>query len=155
MLIKTILNRVHPIKGFLYTKVHFNINNGNEIVATIEHRQNSKGRCSLCEKSSPGYDRLPERRFDFIPLWNIPVSLAYRPRRVSCKEHGVIVEKFPWSRGKERSTFAFQIFLSQWAKHLSWTEVAARFKTTWDTVYDAIKRTGMDWSTENLMVLNL
>src|SRR4030043_392999 len=140
MLIKTILNRVHPIKGFVYSAVHLNDHPREEIVATIEPRKNSKGHCSICGKSCAGYDRLPERTFDFIPLWNIRFSLAYRPRRVSCKEHGVIVESFPWSRGKEHSTIAFQIFLTQWARQLSWKEVATRFKTSWDTVYDAIKR---------------
>lgn len=140
MLIKTILNRVHPIKGFIYTTVHFNAHPWEEIVATIEPRKKSKGHCSICGKPCAGYDHLPERKFDFIPLWNISFSLAYCPRRVTCKEHGVIVETFPWSHGKEHSTFAFQVFLAQWARQLSWKEVAARFKTSWDTVYDAIKR---------------
>lgn len=140
MLLKTILNSVHPIKGFVFKNVYHPTNQWNEIVVTVEHRKNSKGYCSICNKPSPGYDRLPERKFGFIPLWNIPVSLAYRPRRVSCKVHGVVVEKLPWSQGKEHSTLAFQVFLSQWARHLSWTEIATRFKTTWDTVYEAIKR---------------
>jgi transposase len=140
MLIKTILNRVHPIKGFVYTKIKLNEYPWEEIVATIEPRKNSKGRCSICGKTYPGYDRLPERRFAFIPLWNIRFSIAYRPRRVACKEHGVTVESFPWSRGKEHATLAFQTFLSQWAKLLSWKEVATRFQTSWDTVYNAIKR---------------
>ena len=140
MLIKTILNRVHPIKGFIYTTVRQQKESGERILVHIAPRKGSKGRCSLCAKKYPGYDRLPERHFAFIPLWNICFSLAYRPRRVTCKEHGVIVETFPWSHGKEHSTFAFQVFLAQWARQLSWKEVAARFKTSWDTVYDAIKR---------------
>lgn len=140
MLIKTILNRVHPIKGFVYTGVEYHTHPLEEIVAMIEPRKNSKGRCSVCGKPCAGYDRLPERSFAFIPLWNIRFSFTYRLRRISCKEHGIIVEKLPWSRGKEHSTLVFQAFLSQWARYLSWKEVAARFKTSWDTVYDSIKR---------------
>ena len=140
MLIKTILNRVHPIKGFVYTSVQYRNQPWEEIVATIKPRKNSKGHCPKCGKVCTGYDRLPERNFSFIPLWNIRVSFAYRLRRVSCREHGIIAEKLPWAKGKEHATLAFQTFLSQWARHLSWTEVATRFKTSWDTVYDAIKR---------------
>jgi transposase len=45
----------------------------------------------------------------------------------------------PWVTGKHHTTTAFQVFLTQWARLLSWTEVANRFKSSWDTVYDAIK----------------
>jgi len=140
MLLKTILNRVHPIKGFVYTNVLFKTQPWEEILATIEPRKNSKAHCSVCGKPGPGYDHLPKRSFAFIPLWNIRFSFEYRPRRISCKEHGVIVERLPWSKGKEHTTLVYQNFLSQWAKLLSWTEVAKRFKTSWDTVYDSIKR---------------
>ena len=140
MLIKTILNRVHPIKGFIYTNVQHRKESQEVLEATIESRKGSKGKCSVCEKPFPGYDRLPKRHFAFIPMWNIPVSLIYRPRRVSCTEHGIVVEKLPWAQGKEHTTFVFQSFLAQWARVLSWKEVAQRFKSSWDTVYDSIKR---------------
>jgi len=148
MLIKTILNHIHPIKGFVYTKVKMRTLPREEIIVAIEPRKGSKALCSICEKRCPGYDRLPERFFAFIPLWNIPFSFKYRPRRVKCKVHGVVVEQFSWARGKEHSTIAFQVFLAQWANLLSWTTVAKRFKTTWDTVYDAIKRV-VDYGIKN------
>jgi len=140
MLLKTILNRVHQIKGFVYTDVKFEEFPSLTITVKIESRKNGKGRCSLCGARCPGYDRLPERRFEFIPLWNIPVLLLCRLRRVSCSEHGVVVEQIPWAKGKEQTTTAFQIFLSQWAKLLSWKEVALRFRTSWDTVCLSLKR---------------
>jgi transposase len=140
MLLKTILNRIHPIKGFIYTKAQMITEPYEAITVSIEPRQNSKGACSVCGVKRPGYDRLPERRFHFIPIWNIPVTFLYPPRRVECPEHGVIVEMFPWAKGKEHATTAFQIFLAQWAKSLNWTEVALRFKTTWETVYFSIRR---------------
>jgi len=139
MLIKTILNRIHPFKGFVYGSVRLQQEPFQKIVATVIPRKNSKGVCSKCGKKCPGYDHLPVRYFAFIPLWNIPVSLEYAPRRVSCKKDGVVVEKMPWAEGKQHSTMAFQLFLAQWARLLSWQEVASRFKTSWDTVYDAIK----------------
>ena len=32
----------------------------------------------------PGYDRLPERRFEFVPLWGMAVYFVYALRRVDC-----------------------------------------------------------------------
>lgn len=140
MLLKTILNRIHPIKGFVYTKAKIIEKPCETITVSIEPRQNSKGACSVCGKRCPGYDRLPERQFQFVPLWNIPMMFLYSPRRVECTEHGVVVEQFPWAKGKEHTTTAFQIFLAQWAGSLSWTEVALRFRTTWETVCLGVKR---------------
>lgn len=139
MLIQTILNKVHRIKGFVYTHASYQEEPFKEIIVTVVPRKNSKGRCSHCKKVFSGFDHLPIRYFNFIPLWNIKVTLKYQPRRVSCKEHGVIVEHLPWASGKEHTTTAFQVFLAQWARVICWEEVARRFGVSWDSVYDAIK----------------
>jgi transposase len=140
MLLKTILNRIHPIKGFVYGRIQMEGTTGQGVraVVDIRHRMGSKGACSMCGKRSPGYDHLPTRLFDFIPLWNISVIFKYAPRRVSCPVHGIVVESLPWGNGKHHTTTAFQVFLSQWARLLSWQEVARRFGTTWDTVWGSI-----------------
>ena len=140
MLIRTILNRVHPIKGFVYGDVQFEEDSSASLLVHVHPRKNSRGICPHCGKKAPGYDHTPERLFEFIPLWNIAVRLAYRPRRVQCPEHGIVVEKLPWASGKEQSTTAYQVFLAQWARLLSWKSVGERFKTTWDTVSLSVKR---------------
>jgi transposase len=81
------------------------------------------------------------RYFNFVPLWNIPVLFEYTMRRVHCQTCGVKVEKVPWSRGKSPITKEFALFLSRWAKRLSWKETAEAFKTTWDTVCDSVRQT--------------
>jgi len=138
MQLKTILNAVHPIKGFVYGKAQFVDNTTKKIAVEIRRRQGSKGACSICGRRCPGYDRLPQRSFAFIPIWNIAVSLLYAPRRVECREHGVVVESMPWADGKCHTTTAFQVVLAQWARLLSWQEVAERFGTSWDTVWSSI-----------------
>jgi transposase len=40
------------------------------------------------------------REFEFIPVWNIPVSLSYTMRRVDCPSCGIKVEAVPWAQGK-------------------------------------------------------
>ena len=85
-----------------------------------------------------GYDRLPQRRFAFIPLWNIPVYFLYSPRRVNCNKHGIVVEYMPWSCGKGSITNTFKVFLAQWGKILNWKSVSERFGVGWHIVYESI-----------------
>ena len=109
------------------------------LVAKIRPRKNGKVLCSGCGNARPLYDRRDERRFDFVPLWNIPVYLEYRMRRVDCPECGVRVEKVPWADGKSHTTKAYQLFLARWARKLSWKETAESFGTSWDTVFRSVK----------------
>ncbi len=98
-----------------------------------------QGRCSRCQRPSPGYDRLPERRWQFVPLWGIPVWFVYAPRRVSCGQHGVVVEHIPWSDGKRPLTIAMMGFLARWARRLSWRETAQLFHTSWESVFRSVE----------------
>jgi len=67
------------------------------------------------------------------------VYLRYAPRRVACVHHGIHVERVPWAEGKEHMTKSYQSFLARWAKRLSWKEVADIFKTSWESIYRAVK----------------
>jgi transposase len=60
-------------------------------------------------------------------------------RRVDCKRCGVKVEYVPWADGKSQLTKAYQLFLAQWAKKLSWKEVADTFGTSWEKVFRSVK----------------
>lgn len=139
MLLRTILNRIHHFKGFIYSHIYFEHKHGKtHLVVSVLHRRGSKAICSKCGQKRPGYDHLPARRFAFIPIWNIPVYFEYALRRVKCPTDGIVVEQLPWADGKHHTTNAFRLFLSQWARLLSWQEVAIKFHTSWDTVHDSI-----------------
>jgi len=101
--------------------------------------EGSRGRCSVCRRPAPGYDRLPERSWLFVPLWGIRTWFRYAPRRVKCGEHGVIVEHIPWSEGKRPITCAMMGFLARWARRLSWRETAQVFQTSWEAVYRSVE----------------
>jgi len=138
--IQTLLNKVLPLKSFVYAHCRFELRTtGIVLVAKIRPRKNGKVICSGCGKSRKLYDRLNERRFDFIPLWNIPFFLEYRMRRVDCPECGVKVERVPWADGKSHTTKVLQLFLARWARKLSWKETAESFGTSWDTVFRSVK----------------
>lgn len=139
MQLKTILNRVQKFKSFVYTEVRWT---GSETQPELEvemaERANGRALCSACSCPRPGYDRLPARRFEFVPLWGIKVFLVYAPRRVDCPECGVRVEQMPWASGKHRLTQAYTWFLARWAKRLSWKEVAEVFRSSWDSVFRSV-----------------
>ncbi len=109
------------------------------IEITVAPHGGMRARCSVCQKPAPGYDRLPERRWQFVPLWGIATWFRYAPRRVECAEHGVIVEHIPWSDGKRPVTTAMMGFLARWARRLSWRETAQVFQTSWESVYRSVE----------------
>ena len=82
MQLKTILNHVEKQKGFVYQDAQWN-EQRTEILVTLQPHQRSRPICSGCGKKRPGYDNRPVRRFEFVPLWNIPVILLYAMRRVA------------------------------------------------------------------------
>jgi transposase len=141
MLIETLIKHCHEIKGFVYEKVTLVNRPGKEVLEVdIKPRKNSKARCSICLRHSPTYDtaRNP-REFDFVPLWQYPVVLIYFMRRVSCAVHGVTVEYIPWASGKHQMCRVYQQFLANWARRLSWSEVARIFGTSWQSVYRSVE----------------
>ncbi len=138
---KTLLNKVHRFKSFVYHSVRMS-GNGDKarIIAEIIPRANSRPRCSGCGKPRPGYDRMPRpREFEFIPVWNIPVSLSYTMRRVDCPTCGIKVEAVPWAQGKHTCCDVYRHFLASWARRLSWKETASCFHAKWDTVCRSVK----------------
>jgi transposase len=145
MRIQTILNRVEKFKSFVYGEASLEEHDdGPALVVQVGPRKNSRPFCSGCGRRGPVYDRLEERRFEFVPLWGILVFLAYRMRRVDCKRCGVTVEMVPWCDGKNQLTTRYRWYLATWAKRLSWSEVGTIFRTSWDSVCRAVEH-AVDW----------
>ena len=114
MHLQTILNRVQRHKSFVYRAAAFRAGDaGLALDVTIEPRANGRPVCSGCGHRRPGYDRLPARRFQFVPLWGIAVFFVYALRRVDCPRCGVKAEQVPWASGKEQLTTTYQWFLAR------------------------------------------
>lgn len=153
MHIKTILNRIQKHKGFVYGDERLLEKKGQLFLEIpIRARAGSRPICSVCRRKAPGYDRLPQRRFEFNPFWGILVFFVYAMRRVDCPRCGVKVERVPWVEGKSPITTTYAWFLAGWAKRLCWSAVAEAFHTTWHQVATAVEqavtwgRTHMDRS---------
>ena len=149
MQVKTILNRIQKFKSFVYGAIRW-VDEAKEptIEAELLPRTNSCPVCSGCGRRRPGYDKLPMRRFEFIPVWGIKVFFLYAPRRVECPSCGIVVERMPWASGKHRLTKTYAWFLAGWAKRMSWKEVAVAFRTTWDHVFCSVEM-AVNWGREH------
>lgn len=149
MRIKTILNRIQKHPGFVYGKVHF-VEEGGRMALGVEiwPRARSRTVCSGCSERRPGYDTLPVRRFEFVPVWGIRVYWLYALRRVDCARCGVKVERVPWAEGKSPLTSTYAWFLARWAKRLSWKETGEAFHASWHSVVRSVKM-AVSWGLEH------
>jgi transposase len=138
--LKSILRRLHPIKGFVYWRIGWDSFVGDVLRVEVRERKGSPGRCSGCGRKGATYDRQPERQWRFVPLWGLVVWLVYAPRRIDCKSCGTpTIERVPWASGKRRLCEVLRLFLAQWARRLSWAEVAQAFSVSWADVYGSVR----------------
>ena len=94
--LKTILNSIEKHRSFVYSSTRL-VKEGSAPCLEVEIRPRANGQavCSGCGEPSPGYDRLPIRRFEYVPLWGMAVYFLYAMRRVNCARCGVVVERVP------------------------------------------------------------
>src|ERR1039457_5162944 len=90
MELTTILNLCHHHRGFVYHHTRFGPDQ-KSVEVHVRPRAGSAAVCSGCHRPAPGYDHLPERRFEFIPFWGILVFFLYSMWHVQCRNCGVVV----------------------------------------------------------------
>ena len=137
MRLKTVLNRVHKVKGFVYEKARFH---GDEIEVAVRPQRRSRPIGAGCGRRGPGYDTLPARRFAFVPLWALSVFLIYARRRVDCPRcppRRMTAELRPWADGKNHLTHAYAVCLARGGRRLS----AAADGVTWPRSCGPVGRT--------------
>lgn len=145
MHIRSILNRVEKLKGFVYeSEEYFPSKDRSTIEVTVRPRKGCQGYCGGCGKKGTTYDTGEPRRFQYLPMWGILVFLVYCMRRIDCKKCGVTTEMIPWADGKHRLTTTFRWFLAHWAKKMSWSDVSISFFTSWNSVYRSIEM-AVEW----------
>lgn len=150
MHIKSILNRIEKLKGFVYVAEHLTDENGHlSLDVVIRPRVGSRGYCGGCGKQGPTYDTGNPRRFQYIPFWGILVFFIYALRRIDCKACGVTREMIPWAEGKNQLTTSFRWYLAHWAKKLSWKDAAISFFTSWNSVARSVEM-AVKWGRSHL-----
>ena len=154
MQLRTILNRVYKLPGFVYGKIRLveREDGSAEVEVEIVPRSNGRARCSGCGEPAPCYDRRERRRYQFVPVLGLPTYFLYEMRRVDCRRCGKVqVERVPWAEGKQRSTKALRWFLASWAKRLSWQETAQVFGVSWERVWRAVGM-AVEWGRERVQL---
>jgi transposase len=132
MQIKSLLKKTLSLQGFC---IHSVTGCAFDISFQIVPDRRFLPRCGRCGLPGKYRDTRPERMFKHVPLWGIPVTLHYSPRRVYCQHcDGIYVESIAWAAGKRRLTNAFACYLATWARLLPWLEVARLFRCSWGTV---------------------
>ena len=102
MLVESLVKVTVELQGFRVVAV---TGDATGLVAEVASDGRYAPRCGRCGERAQYRDRRPVRRFRHVPMWGIPVSLSYAPRRVSCVRcQGVHVEALAWNSGKQRST---------------------------------------------------
>jgi len=136
MLVESIVRKTLGLKAHCVKKV--TEEHGEMVVYLLPDRR-YKVVCSSCGRQGPGYDTLKERRWKHVPLWGIPVTLVYSPRRVECSTCGVRVEAMPWTQGKSPLSLPLSVVLATWSKLVAWKVVGQLFGFHWNTVRKAVK----------------
>lgn len=128
MLIESIVRFSLGIKDHRDVSVTFT---SNELQISLDANRRRKLPCSICGKRFRPKNTLKERSWSHVSLWGIPVFLSYSPRRVNCPDHGVKVEKIPWSMGKRPLSFPLITVLAFWTRLLPWDQ-AGRLTMVYD-----------------------
>ncbi|MBW1716353.1 MAG: ISL3 family transposase [Deltaproteobacteria bacterium] len=151
MLIESIVRKTLGLKRHCVKRV---TEEHGEIVVYLFPDRRCKVVCSSCGRKGPGYDTLKERRWKHVPLWGIPVTLVYSPRRVECSNCGIRVEAIPWTQGKSPLSLPLSVVLATWSKLVAWKVVGELFGFHWNTVRKAVKNV-VDYGLANRDLGNL
>jgi transposase len=118
---------------------------GQVLVAQVRPKVSAARRCSRCQRRCPGYDTSPTpRRWRGLDLGTTQVFLQATTRRVSCREHGVVVAAVPWARPGSRFTTAFEDTAAWLVCHATLSVVAMLLRVAWRSVADIITRVVAD-----------
>src|SRR5436190_1096300 len=111
------------------------------LVARVRPKVSAARRCSRCQRRCPGYDTSPApRRWRGLDVGTTQVFLQATTRRVSCREHGVVVAAVPWARPGSRFTAAFEDTAAWLVCHAALSVVAVLLRVAWRSVADIVTR---------------
>ena len=137
MRITTLLKKLFAIKGMLV--IGFKLEDGALIVEVRPTWR--KPRCSCCQKTRPGYDTLPPRRWRSLDFGGVRVYLRAAVRRVTCRTSGVVAESVPWCDSTtSRFTTRFEEAVGFLTQRCDKTSVQEMFGIAWMTVGQIAER---------------
>ena len=143
MTVSSLAKKLAGVNDIVIENVEFEATSvGEQVVIRARPRKNAQCRCGVCGRKSPRFDhgKGPRR-------WRAPdlgtgtmVFIEAEAPRVSCPEHGVVVQEVPWARHKSRFTRSFEDTAVWLSLHLSRKAIAEYLRISWDTVGPMIAR---------------
>lgn len=107
-------------------------------VRPYKHDQNM---CPYCFKKCPGYDSSKkESLWRTLDMGRLRSYLAYAPKRVVCKEHGVVSSYVPWSYPGSRFTVDFEMTVGWLTYSMNKKAISEYMGIAWNTVGEIISR---------------
>ena len=107
---------------------------GDAIVVSVRPHRREQLRCPVCGRRCDCHDHEPTRRWRAMDLARSRCCLEYRPARVRCPEHGVLVERVPWARHRSRFTRDFEDWVACLAVRCCMSSVSRIARVEWHSV---------------------
>ena len=115
------------------------------LIAHVWPARGERGRCGLCRRRCPGYDRGEgRRRWRALDLGVVVAVLEADAPRVRCVEHGVVVAAVPWARHGAGHTRFFDDQVAWLAVACSKSAVTELMRIAWRTVGAIVTRVAAD-----------
>ena len=122
------LSLAHAVIG--YVRI-----DGDRIIVGVRPWKSRGLRCPVCGRRCECYDASPEPRlWRAMDVARSMCFLEYRTRRVSCPDHGVLVESVPWARHRARFTRDFEEWVACLAVRCTASAVTELARIEWHTV---------------------
>ncbi|MEU8925952.1 ISL3 family transposase [Kitasatospora sp. NPDC048545] len=111
------------------------------VVASVRPDARRRGRCGLCQRPAPWYDRgRGRRRWRDLDHGAVRVFLEADAPRVACRRHGPTVAAVPWARHDAGHTRAFDQQAAWMAAECSKSAAAELLRCSWRTVGRIVER---------------
>jgi transposase len=125
-------------------RVEFDVAEG-LLVAHVRPARTERGRCGVCRRRCPGYDRgQGRRRWRALDLGTVRAELEADAPRVRCPEHGPTVAAVPWARHGAGHTYGFDDTVAWLAVQCSKTAVCELLRIAWRSVGAIVARVWAD-----------
>lgn len=142
--INSVWKRLLGVEGVVIEGWDFDEREG-ALVVRVRLPKGERNRCSGCRRPCPGYDAgAGWRRFRCLDLGTVRTYLEAAMPRVSCKEHGVVVQAVPWGRAHSGFTFDFEDQCAWLAVHTNRTAVGELLRIAWRTVGRIVESVGAE-----------
>lgn len=138
MRMHTVFKKLLCLQGARVRQVDFRMES--QTIRVSVTRRARRHHCPHCNFSTHAtYDRHP-REWRHVSLGRWRVIIASTSHRITCRQHGVVNEAFPWAAPGSLFTLDFEALVAWLAREMNKTAVAALAKISWPTVGTIIRR---------------